>query len=147
MKERYKVISASYLLLRQDKELLMLRRSNTGYMDGRYSLPAGHLEKGEPADLALIREAEEEIGVSIKRPDLNLRHVLQYPDINEEDERLILFFETRRWKGEPTNLEPQKCDDLRWFDLDKLPKNITPEVQQALEQIAAGKYFSSYGLG
>jgi len=40
MTEPFKLISTVYLLLRRDDELLLLRRANTGYQDGRYSLVA-----------------------------------------------------------------------------------------------------------
>lgn len=36
-KDRFKLIPAVYLLLRQDNEVLLLRRANTGYQDGKYS--------------------------------------------------------------------------------------------------------------
>ena len=40
MTEPFKLISTVYLLLRRDDELLLLRRANTGYQDGKYSLVA-----------------------------------------------------------------------------------------------------------
>jgi 8-oxo-dGTP diphosphatase len=45
--------------------------------------------------------------------------------------RLGLFFETRRWIGEPTNREPEKCSAIAWFPLDALP-------DQLIEYPAAG---------
>jgi 8-oxo-dGTP diphosphatase len=40
-------IPASYLFLERDNRILLLRRSNTGYEDGNYSLIAGHVEANE----------------------------------------------------------------------------------------------------
>lgn len=42
-KERFKVVPAVYLVLRRGEGVLLLRRANTGYQDGKYSLIAGHL--------------------------------------------------------------------------------------------------------
>ena len=44
-KERNKIIPASYAVLIKDNKVLLVRRFNTGYEDGKYSLPAGHVEK------------------------------------------------------------------------------------------------------
>ena len=55
--DRHKVEPAVYLLIRQDSKILMIRRFNTGYCDGMYSLPAGHLDGAETVKAAAIREA------------------------------------------------------------------------------------------
>lgn len=56
---RFKLIPAVYLLLRSKGKILLLRRSNTGYQDGMYSLIAGHLDGDELGTEGLIREAKE----------------------------------------------------------------------------------------
>src|SRR3989338_3182588 len=68
--ERFKLIPAVYLLAIQDEKVLLLRRFQTGYEDGNYSLVAGHLEGNETAHEAMIREAHEEAGISIVSDDL-----------------------------------------------------------------------------
>ena len=45
--QRFKMIGSSYLLLIENNKILLSRRFNTGYEDGKYSLPAGHVETGE----------------------------------------------------------------------------------------------------
>ena len=54
-KERFKLIPAVYLLLRRDEEVLLLRRANTGYQDGKYGLIAGHLDGDELGTVAMSR--------------------------------------------------------------------------------------------
>jgi 8-oxo-dGTP diphosphatase len=65
MQHRFKRIPAVYLILRRDSQVLLLKRANTGYQDGKYSLIAGHLEGDELATEATAREAKEEAGISV----------------------------------------------------------------------------------
>jgi len=70
MKTRNKAIPASYLFLEKDGKILVARRCNTGYQDGKYQIPAGHVEMGELPTEALIRETKEEIGIDLNPADL-----------------------------------------------------------------------------
>ena len=58
---------AVYLLLLREGQVLLLRRHNTGYEDGNYSVIAGHVEPGERITQALVREAAEEAGSLMQR--------------------------------------------------------------------------------
>jgi 8-oxo-dGTP diphosphatase len=122
----------------------LLRRFNTGYMDGHYSLPAGHLKNNESITHALIREVKEEAGISLKPKNINLAHVMHR---REEDIRVDLFFTTTAYQGKPKNTEPEKCDDLSWFPLNELPKNTIPYIRQALNCYLNHHIYSEIGWG
>lgn len=145
-KERSKAIPASYIVLIKDNKILMQRRYNTGYEDGKYSLPAGHVDKGESFIQCVIRETEEEIGISLKAEDLKMIHVM-HRDSKEAEigNRIDVFFTADSWDGEPKNMEPEKCDDLSWFDLNNLPDNVIPYVRQAIECIKNNTFYSEHG--
>ncbi len=64
-KPRFKLIASVYVLFVKDGKILMLRRANTGYEDGNYSLVAGHADGNEALTAATAREAKEEAGVVI----------------------------------------------------------------------------------
>lgn len=148
-KQRFTVIPAVYIICRQNDKILLIRRYNTGYQDGNYSLPAGHVDGGEPAEEAAIREAKEEIGITIAPENLRFIHLMHRqvdPDDRYNRERVDIFFEASAWDGEITNCEPNKCDELRWESLDLLPDNMIPEVRQALQCIAKGQYYSSFNF-
>lgn len=68
--ERFKLPSAVHLFLICDSQVLLSRRFNTGYEDGKYSVVAGHLNGDEEIKAAMIREAREEVGVEISPLDL-----------------------------------------------------------------------------
>lgn len=132
MSNRNTAIPAVYLFLIKNKKVLLIRRAGTGYFNGYYSLPAGHVEGGELPQACIIREAKEEIGILVSKKNIEMIHS-QYRTKNDETaDRVNYFFAAKGWKGEPQNMEPHKCDDMRWVPLDKLPANTVPEVKLAL---------------
>lgn len=145
--DRHRFIAAVYVLLRDGNKVLLLRRAHTGYHDGDYSLPAGHIDGGEPAIQAAAREAKEEVNVDISAQDLRLVLTLHRKSIDPEPhERIDLFFETSKWHGEPTNAEPDKCDGLKWVAIDDLPENMVSEVAAAFRKIAAHEPYSDFNF-
>lgn len=139
---RSKFPVAVHLFFLQDQQILFLRRFNTGYEDGNYSVVAGHVDAGETVTQAAIREAKEEVGVVLEPNDLQIAHVMHR---KSEDERIDFFIVVRHWVGEITNAEPQKCDDLAWYDLDSLPPNTIPYVSYAIRNVQAGVAYSEFG--
>jgi NADH pyrophosphatase NudC (nudix superfamily) len=51
---------AVHLFLLRGEKVLLQRRYQTGYEDGRYSVIAGHLDGGDTVIAAAVREASEE---------------------------------------------------------------------------------------
>ena len=140
---RFKVTGDAHLLLANiDGHVLFGRRQNTGFGDGSYHLPAGHLEAGESVVQALIREAKEEIGITIAPEFIEFSHVMHN---SSGDGRIAFFFTVRQWDGTPENREPEKCSELRWFPLNDLPGQLIGYCRAALGHIAAGESFSVYG--
>lgn len=119
-KIRFQMPVAVHLLLVKDNKVLLLRRFNTGYEDGNYSVVAGHVDSDEDLKTAMIREAKEEAGIEITPNNINFASVMHR---KSDDERIDFFFIADSWEGEITNMEPQKCDDLSWFDINNLPSN------------------------
>ena len=145
MKVYPKRIPAIHILLVQDNQVLMLKRANTGYEDGNYSIPAGHIENQESVLSAAKRELYEETGLTIGDQELEFVHVMDRKNPDDKQERIDFFFLCRDWLGEPVNKEPEKCESLDWFRLDKLPDNTIPYVKQAIDLIRKNIEFSSLG--
>jgi 8-oxo-dGTP diphosphatase len=144
--DRWKVVPAVYVVLMQGDKILLLRRYQTGYQDGNYGLPAGHLDGGESALTAAVREAQEEVGVTIDPADLELVHTTHRLAEEGDHERIDMYFKAKNYLGEPNNMEPDKCDELRWVSLNNLPGNIIPSVKLALSSIDSGKAYSDIGF-
>lgn len=139
-------IPASYFVPIRDGKILLLKRANTGYMDGMYSFIAGHVESGESFTQCVIREAHEEAGITIAAEDLDVIHVMHRDSKQEAvNLRVDVFFSARKWEGEIKNMEPDKCTDLSWFDLNDLPENIIPYIRKVIDRIQASIFYSEDG--
>lgn len=139
---RFKLISAVHLFLLRDDQILLLRRFNTGYEDGNYSVVAGHLDGGEPVKTAMIREAREEVGIELSEETLE---VVQVMHRLTDHERIDFFLQATQWRGDIQNLEPHKCDDLAWYPLNHLPLNTIPYIRRAINNYHQKHWFDTYG--
>jgi 8-oxo-dGTP diphosphatase len=139
---RSRFVVAVHLFFLRDDRVLLLRRLNTGWGDGSYSVPAGHVDAGETVTEAAVREAREEIGVSLRPQDVRVVHVMNR---KSDDERIDFFLLVESWTGEIVNQEPDKCDDLRWFPMSTLPGNLIPYVREGLENFRNGILYSETG--
>jgi 8-oxo-dGTP pyrophosphatase MutT (NUDIX family) len=119
-----------HVLCQRDGRLLLMRRAGTGFFDGQYSLPGGHVEPGESMRLAARRELHEETGLEVELADLQFLGVVhRLSDTN----RIDFFVRAERFAGEPRIVEPDKCDRLEWHDPRLLPAAMVAYVRAALE--------------
>lgn len=127
MNRRFKSKIAAYLVVKQEDKFLLSLRMNTHYMDGNYSLVAGHVEAGETPMECIIREAAEEANLQLTPESLRLAMVM-YRNI-PSDEYVDYFFECSNYTGILRNNEPEKCGDLTWFSPDAFPENMVYYVR------------------
>lgn len=130
------VIIVQTLVFDDADRLLLLRRSNTGFMDGWYSLPGGHRDAGESVVGAARRECLEEAGVTVEQVEPVV--VMPYA------EGVDFIFEATRWTGTPSIGEPDKCDALTFAALDALPEPTTRFVKAALECRGKGIWYREF---
>ena len=129
-------------ILDGDKVLLQLRK-NTGWLDGCYDLPSGHVEPGETFLRTGQREVQEETGLKIKEEDLELFHVTQH-DGGARGPYTYLIFRTSAWSGTPKTEDPEKVGGLRFYPLNSLPEKTVPYVKRALDDITTKKVTFAY---
>ncbi len=135
------LIPEVHLYLVQNNAVLLMRRCNTGYQDGRYGLVAGHVEPGGDFIDAIIRETREEVSLTVARAHLEVVHVMCRLK-PAGDERIAGFVRVAAWTGVPAIMEPDKCDDLQWFALSALPINTVPYVRESIAYIQQGRFYS-----
>ena len=142
MSQRATFPATVHLFFFRENQILLLRRFNTGFADGQYSVPAGHLDGGETVIAAAAREAQEEIGVWLEAECIHYSQVMHR---KEADERVDFFVHVSQWNGEPVNAEPEKCDEIRWVDVNELPENTIPYIRRALQNHRDGIRFDEFG--
>lgn len=105
------------------------RRFNTGYLDGYWALPSGHVIEGEDALTAASRELREETSLIVE-PE-NWRFVCT---MHRRTDRTIidLLFTTNKFLGTPRICEPNKSDGLAFFHINDLPRPLAGYIGVAI---------------
>lgn len=132
-----------HLILKKEGRIFLTRRSSTNKIwSGHWHCVTGSIEPGESPREAIIREAEEEIGIKISDIDLETVVFLRekdYFDPLKKFQALELFFVHHLSdEQQPINLEPSKQDALGWFEPYNLPKPMIPGVAFGIK-----RYFDS----
>jgi 8-oxo-dGTP diphosphatase len=145
MSERHRSIVDLHLILRRDDgRILLMRRANTGYGDGQLHLPSGHLERESVVD-GMIREAREEVGVTVDPADLRFVHVMHRAAETMHD-RIGFFFATDTWTGTVHNAEPEKCSELVWVNPANLPDDTIAYPAAGIAHALRGLACSRFGF-
>jgi len=129
MGKHFKSFSAIFPVILQEKDdtiqILLHRRKNTGYQDGKWDISAsGHVDEGETAKMAVVRECAEELGIDVKIKDLSFVHLSHRVSNNGGRTYYDIYFVVNKYHGIPKVIEPDKCSELRWFKIDDLPNEI-----------------------
>jgi 8-oxo-dGTP diphosphatase len=140
MKEDRVAVRASYVVLCRgnegSEELLLGLRKNTGYQDGCWGLPSGHVMRGEMPAKGAVRELKEEIGVEVSEGELVCFAVGNRLGNNKDGDRVDFYFLAKEWRGEVQNVEDQKCERWEWHALRDMPENLMSFLPEALQRLA-----------
>jgi len=126
-----------YLILRDaaGRLLVGLRSDKVGVSPEMWAVPCGARETDESAETAMIREAYEELGITVK--GLTLVHVADV--LNSFGPTTALYFTADSFDGEVANREPELCRELAWVEPgEALPVPFVEHVEIVLAQVAAG---------
>ena len=137
-------------LVRPAERQVLLAMKKRGFGAGKWNGVGGKVEPGESVEAAAVREAHEEIGVTVRLGDLAARGVVSFsfdgsPDIAQD----VRVFLAERWEGGPAESEEMRPV---WYAYDALPygemwvsdRLWLPQVLSG-ESIIGRVHFSSSG--
>ncbi|HNX50957.1 MAG TPA: (deoxy)nucleoside triphosphate pyrophosphohydrolase [Thermoanaerobaculaceae bacterium] len=125
MIERRLVVAA--VIRGGDGRVLLARRPPGRHLEGLWEFPGGRVEEGETAEVALARELDEELGVTV-----SIGEPLTFAWHRDATrEILLLFYRAELTGGAPHGREGQ---EVGWFHAEDLPALATPPADAALMQ-------------
>lgn len=137
------------ILVNENAEILLGKRQGS-HGAGEWSLPGGHCEKHESSDDSAIREVEEEVGLKVA----DVEKITWVDHYFEENDRqyVTLYYIATNWEGEVSNMEPEKCEEWKWFGLHNLPDplfdelgNVVKKHNDMIRWYAARRYMQTHG--
>jgi 8-oxo-dGTP diphosphatase len=121
------VLVAACALIDPDGRVLIARRPEGKSMAGLWEFPGGKVEPGEQPEQSLIRELQEELGITVKQeclaPLTFASH--SYPDFH----LLMPLYVCRRWEG---FVEARERQRLKWVRPNELRNYSMPPADEPL---------------
>lgn len=135
MGKDYIGVGVGAVILNDDFEILLLKRSRNPEI-GKWSIPGGKIDFMEEAEDAIVREVEEELGIKVQ---VKMLLGVSSHIIKEENEHwLAPAYLVKITEGVPRNVEPEKHEEIRWFSINDLPKELTITAEKAVKYL--GRY-------
>jgi len=145
MPEPFRAFSAVFPIIIKsfgtERKILLNRRQNTGYQDGKLDIAgSGHVDENETATAAAIRECKEELGITVKPENLTFVH-LQH---RFSTDRIYydIYFVASDFDGNPAIMEPEKSTELLWCNVENLPSDMIECRREVLSAYGKGLYYS-----
>jgi ADP-ribose pyrophosphatase YjhB (NUDIX family) len=113
--------------------LLVQRAIEPGY--GRWVFPGGYVDRGEPLEVAALREAREECGLDVQLD--GLVNLYSYPGRAP----IIIVYTATTLKG--TLCVDEESLDVRWFEREEIPWSLLafPSTHDALTDFFEGRVY------
>ncbi|WP_371822121.1 8-oxo-dGTP diphosphatase MutT [Martelella soudanensis] len=129
------LLVAACALIDTDGRILLAQRPAGKSLAGLWEFPGGKVEPGETPEACLIRELEEELGITTKVACLA---PLTFASHSYDDFHLLMpLFVCRRYQGIPAGQEGQaikwvRAKDLRDYPMPPADEPLIPILQDLL---------------
>jgi len=123
LEQKYPKVGIGVMILNEQNQVLLgLRQGSHGA--GEWNFPGGHLEFGETVFETAKREVKEETGLNVMPMEIiSVADEMRYLD-SDGKHYLNIGVKALYKGGDPKLIEPDKCLEWRWFDLDNLPEKM-----------------------
>lgn len=122
-------IGVCIIVLDKNKKKFILGKRLKGPKTGKLGLPGGKLELKEKLEFCAARELCEETSLKSK----SILYVGVIRELEKDYNYIHFVFCCSEYYGSPITVEPDKCEDWKWYPLNNLPENMVPGHKAALE--------------
>jgi 8-oxo-dGTP diphosphatase len=128
-------VGTAFLLV-NDKGQVLLGKRKGAHKAGHWSAPGGWIDReDESTSISVIRELKEETGMEARRATPLCWTTEDHEDLGARTISLYHYCHYEDFSGEPELMEPHKCEEWRWFDVDALPSPLYPCVDEAVKKL------------
>lgn len=113
---------------------LLLGKRLSEHGNGTWAPPGGHLEYGETPCYCAARELEEETGIKVSQTKF-ISMGFTNDVFGGGKHYVTLHYFMPGINIRPRIMEPNKCAEWQWFDVDKLPENLFLPARNLLNQV------------
>ena len=116
----------------RDGLILAAQRSPVMSVPNKWEFPGGKIEAGETPEQALIRELQEEVGITPTQSSLFEKLEYQFPDRHIT----LWFWLVESWEGEPWGKEGQPAQWIAQYALNA--EDFPPANAPVIEKLITG---------
>jgi len=138
--KKYPRVGIGVMILNEQGQVLLgLRKGSHGA--GEWCFPGGHYEFGETVFETAQRETMEETGLEVSEFELiSVADEMKY--IESDDKHYLNVGVKAVYNGgEPKVMEPDKCLEWQWFDLNSLPENMLEGTHWIIQNFQAKRIY------
>ena len=126
MNEHFKSYSAIFPITTNKNNQVLLAKEKIPdiWMENGIFAGSGHVDENEAAMQAVVRELKEEIDIVVDIKEVEFAHVSHRVGTNGIRTYFDIYFLVKNYSGTAKIAEPDKCSELKWFDIDNLPDDM-----------------------
>ena len=112
----HEVVAA--LIVQTNKILLGQRAADRDFYPDVWDMFGGHVEAGEAHEATLVRELQEELGIT--PVEWSFLETLTVPIPETSEEMIVHLYLVTAWNGTPFNRQPEEHSLIHWFNLEEV---------------------------